>query len=281
MLGYDAIVKKANEVIQIEAGDYLGEDGLYYCGKCHTAKQHRDTVFRIGNVINCLCKCAKEAEEKKEEARKLRELNDKVLKYRSLGFPQEERAEMETWTFANDDGSNPQLMNAMKKYAEGFSKYQAEGKGILLYGDVGRGKTYAACCVANYLIDKGIPCMVTNFSRIEKTLFGMKEGKQEYLDSLNKFPLLVVDDLGVERKTDFMGEIVYAVIDSRERANLPMIITTNLTKEELEKPADMTYKRIFSRVFGNCIPIKVEGKDRRKQKLISSYGEIMGELGLL
>lgn len=275
--GLDAIAKKASEVIKIEDGDYIGEDGLYYCGKCHTPKQHRDNYFRIGNVVMCLCKCAKEEREREDEARKKEELNDQIKKYRSIGFPEEERKNMETWTFENDDGSNPKLMQAMKRYADKFSN---DSKWLLLFGDVGRGKTYAACCVANALIDKGIPCMVTNFSRIEKTVFGMREGKQAYFDSLNRFPLLVVDDLGAERKSEYMGQVVYDVIDARERAGLPMIITTNLTKEEMEDPADMQYKRIFSRVWGNCIPIRVEGKDRRKQKLISSYDEMMKELGL-
>jgi DNA replication protein DnaC len=108
----------------------------------------------------------------------------------------------------------------------------------------------------------------------------MSEGRQEYLDNLNRFPLLVIDDLAAEGKTEYMGELIYSVIDSRERAKLPIIITTNLTKEELEKPADMTYKRIFSRLFGNCIPVKVEGKDRRKQRLIADYGSLRDELGL-
>lgn len=273
----DVIAKKANEVIKIEDGDYYGDDGLLYCGKCHTKKQHRDEFFRVGNVTMCLCKCAKEAREQEEDARKQRELDDKIRKYRSVGFPEED---MKNWTFANDDRSNEKLSNAMQNYVDNFDKYKAEGKGLLLYGDTGRGKTFIACCVANSLIDKGVPVLVTQFARIRNELWGMSEGRQEYLDNLNKFPLLVIDDLAAEGKTEYMGELIYNVIDSRERANLPIIITTNLTKEELENPADMNYKRIFSRLFGNCIPIKVEGKDRRKQRLIAEYGSMRDELGL-
>lgn len=274
---FDSIAKKANEAIGIEDGDYYGEDGLLVCGKCHTKKQHRDMYFRVGRVTMCLCKCASEAMEQEEAERKHRDFLDKIKRYRSVGFPEED---MKNWTFANDDRTNEKLSNAMQTYVDNFDKYREEGKGLLLYGDTGRGKTFSACCVANALIDKGIPVLVTQFTRIRNELWGMSEGRQEYLDNLNRFPLLVIDDLAAEGKTEYMGELIYSVIDSRERAKLPIIITTNLTKEELEAPADMTYKRIFSRLFGNCIPVKVEGKDRRKQRLIADYGSMRDELGL-
>ncbi len=273
----DSIARKANSVIKLEEGDYYGEDGLLYCGKCHTKKQHRDMYFRVGNITMCLCKCAQEARNREDEERKQIELADKIKKYRAVGFPEED---MKNWTFANDDRANEKLSQAMQNYVDNFSKYKAEGKGLLLYGDTGRGKTFAACCIANALIDNGVPVLVTQFTRIRNELWGMREGRQEYLDNLNQFPLLVIDDLAAEGKTEYMGELIYNVIDSRERAKLPIIITTNLTKEELEKPADMTYKRIFSRLFGNCIPVKVEGKDRRKQRLIAEYGSMRDELGL-
>lgn len=272
---FDSIARKANAEIHIEDGDYYGEDGLLYCGKCHTKKQHRDMYFRVGNVTMCLCKCAKEAQEREDAAREQQKQADAIRKYRAVGFPEED---MKNWTFANDDRANETLSNAMRNYVENFDKYKAAGKGLLLYGDTGRGKTFAACCIANALIDKGVPVLVTQFTRIRNELWGMSEGRQEYLDNLNKFPLLVIDDLASESKTEYMGELVYSVIDSRERAKLPIIITTNLTKEELERPADMTYKRIFSRLFGNCIPVKVEGKDRRKQRLIAEYGNMRNEL---
>lgn len=274
---FDSIAKKANEVIKIEDGDYYGEDGLLYCGKCHTKKQHRDMYFRIGNVTMCLCKCAKEERNREEAAEAQRKEAEKIMRYRSVGFPEED---MKNWTFANDDRTNEKLSQAMQTYVENFDKYKAEGKGLLLYGDTGRGKTFSACCVANALIDKGVPVLVTQFTRIRNELWGMSEGRQEYLDNINRFPLLVIDDLAAEGKTEYMGELIYNVIDSRERAKLPIIITTNLTKEELENPADMTYKRIFSRLFGNCVPVRVEGKDRRKQRLIAEYGSMRDELGL-
>ena len=267
---FDFIIEKAKETANITAGDYVGEDNLYYCGKCHTRKQTAIELFGEMKIAPCICKCRADELKAEEEARKQREHFDRVMRMRTVGFP--EKA-MSTWTFANDDGSNPKMSNAMRKFVDNFPTFQKEGKGLLLFGTVGTGKTFLAACVANALIDMGIPCLVTNFARIANEVQGMFEGKQEYYDNLNKFPLLVIDDLSAERKTEYMQEIVFNVIDARYRANLPLIVTTNLTREELLHPSDLTYQRIFSRLFEMCTPIEVSGKDRRQKALREDIGK--------
>lgn len=273
----EGVIEQAKQTNNITDGDYLGEDNLYRCGKCHTPKQCQVHILGKDRIVPCLCKCAAEKMKEEEAAKEREAFERKVQRIRAAGFPE---SDMGSWTFANDDMANPQITQAMKKYVEHFDKYRREGKGLLLYGNVGSGKTYAACEVANALIDQGIPCLVTNFARIANTVFGMNEGKQAYYDSFNKFPLLVVDDLAAERKTEYMGEIIYTVIDSRVRANLPIIVTTNLTSEELKNPADMTYKRIYSRLLGCCFPLEVKGKDRRLQQLRSGFADMAKELGV-
>ena len=274
MNGFDSaialIVERAKETANIDAGDYLGEDNLYYCGNCNTRKQTAINLFGETRVVPCVCKCRADAMAAEDEARRQREFFDKVMKMRSVGFPEKAMSE---WTFKNDDGSNPKMSNAMMKFVENFQTFKQEGKGLLLFGTVGTGKTFLAACVANALIDKGIPCLVTNFARISNEVQGMFEGRQEYYDNLNKYPLLVIDDLSAERKTEYMQEIVFNVIDSRYRAKLPIIVTTNLTREELLHPSDLTYQRIFSRLFEMCTPIEVSGKDRRQKALREDIGK--------
>ena len=274
---FDLLIERAQETANIGEGDYLGEDNLYYCGKCHTRKQTAVTLFGKNRVVPCICKCKAEEIKAEEEAIRQREFFNKVMQMRRAGFPEDA---MKEWTFANDDGSNPKLTKAMQNFVEHFQTFKEDGKGLLLFGSVGTGKTYLAACVANALIDKGIPCLVTNFARIANEVQGKFDGRQQYYDNLNSFPLLVIDDLSAERKTEYMQEIVFNVIDSRYRAKLPIIITTNLTREELQKPADLTNQRIFSRLFEMCTPIEVTGNDRRRKALREDIGKAKQLLGL-
>lgn len=272
----DSLEKKAAERIKAVEGDYY-EDGLLMCGKCHTKKQTRVTVFGEERTPFCICRCEMERREREEAEKKRIEFENTVKKLRQSGFPE---SDMQNWTFENADGSNERIMNAARNYVANFKEFRKNGKGLLLFGTVGCGKTYAAACIANALIDKGYPVLMTNFARIANTVGGMWEGKQEYYDSLNRFPLLILDDLATERKTEYMQEIVFNVIDARYRAGLPLIVTTNLTSEELKHPSDISYQRTFSRLLEMCIPVKVEGKDKRLEKLKADIQPMKDILGL-
>lgn len=274
---FNGIAAKAAAVSPAEQEDYLNEDGLLMCHKCHTPKQCRVTVFGKTNTVHCICKCEQEAEKERERERERHERMLRRDKYRHAGFTEKH---MQQWTFANDDMSNPKLTQAMRNYVEHFAEMKKQGKGLLLYGDVGTGKTYAACEVANALIDEGMPVLVTNFARLCNTLQGMYEGKQQYIDSLNRYVLLVIDDLAAERDTEYMQEQVYNIIDARYRAGLPMIITTNLSGQEIKNPTSISKKRIYSRLLERCHPIEVNGSDRRRAALKDSYAEIKNILGM-
>lgn len=274
---FNDLEKRAAESIKTEPNDYIGEDGLLYCGKCHTKKQTRVVFLGDERTPPCLCKCRQEQRDREEAEFRKAQFADRVKRLRDEGFP--DRG-MHDWTFANADGSNEKLINAAQRYVDNFGDVCKAGKGLLLFGTCGTGKTYIAACIANALIDKGCPVLMTNFARIANTVSGMWEGKQEYYDSLNDYKLLIIDDLAAERKTEYMSEIVFNVIDARYRVGLPFIITTNLTSEELKNPADISYQRTFSRLLERCVPIKVEGKDKRLEKLKSDIQPMKDLLGL-
>lgn len=272
----DGMERKAAASIKAEQGDFL-LDGLLHCGKCKTPKQCRVEIFGEIRTPMCLCKCEVEKKEREEEERLRQDFLRKIKEYRKLGFPE---SDMEHWTFANDDMSNEKITKAMLNYVDNFGELRKAGKGLLLYGTVGTGKTFAACEVANALIDKGYPVLVTNFARLTNTIQGMFDGKQEYIDSLNRFELLVIDDLGAERNSDYMQEMVYNIIDSRYRAGLPLIITTNLTIEEIKKPGDIGRARIYDRLLERCFPIEVTGGSRRRKAVREGYEDMKKLLGL-
>lgn len=272
----DSIEQTAAESVKAENNDYI-QDGLLYCGKCHTAKQCRVSILGKERTPYCLCKCEVEKRDREAAALKQQEFERKIRNMRRMGFPE---AEMQKWTFEADDGANAEVTKVMKSYVRNFATFKEIGKGLLLYGNVGTGKTFAAACVANALIDKGYPCLMTNFARLRNTLNGMYDGKQEYIDGLSRFSLLIIDDLASEADTEYMGEVVQNIIDSRYRSGLPIIITTNLTGEELRRPADMRKQRIYSRLFDMTLPLEVKGKDRRKEHLKDDFQEYKDLLGM-
>lgn len=271
------LIENCKTNIPVNEGDYIGEtDGLLYCGNCHTRKQTEVKLFGQIKRPMCLCKCAAEKREAEKRERERFEFEERVKELRKSGFPE---SDMSQWTFNNDDMENPKITNAMKNYVEKFTDFKKAGKGLLLHGGVGTGKTFAACEVANALIDKGYPVLVTNFARLVNTLQTTFE-KQEYIDSLNRFALLVIDDLGIERDTAFIQEQVYNIIDSRYRAGLPMIITTNLSIEKIKNPESIEYGRIYDRILERCFPIEVSGGSRRRKAIRESYNDMKGLLGL-
>ena len=224
-----------------------------------------------------MCKCEQEKREKEEAERARQENEKRIEKLRKMGFPD---AEMQRYTFDIDDNQNAKVTNIAKRYVANFEEIKKRGSGLLLFGGVGSGKTFIASCIANDLINRGYPCLVTNFARLTNTISGMYDGKQEYIDGLNKFKLLVIDDLGAERETDYMGEIIHNIIDSRYRVKLPLIITTNLTIDSMQNPQDIRKKRIYSRLLEMCIPVFLPGSDRRLKKSENEYNYMKNLLGL-
>ena len=272
-MSIDNVIKSIAKEPKKNEGDYIGKDGLLYCGKCNTKKQVR-VKLHDGKVITprCLCKCELEKLAQREAEQKQREHILEVERYRSVGFADKE---LKNCTFENSDNADSQATKAAKRYVENFSDFRKIGKGLMFYGGVGTGKTFLASAIANALIENCIPCLVTNFTRITNKLQGTFEGKQEYMDSLNKFALLVIDDFGMERNTEYMNEIVYNVIDSRYRSGKPLIVTTNLTMQEINNPDNIDKQRIYSRITEMCVPIRVEGKDRRQE---TKNGDIIAKL---
>lgn len=167
-------------------------------------------------------------------------------------------------TFAQDDNRNPAVSDVCRKYVDHWEEMKADNIGILFYGGVGTGKSFLACCIANALIDRCVKASVTNFPRIMNRLQGFGEDKQGFLDKLNRYDCLVIDDLGVERDTSYSVEQIYNVVDARSRSGKPLIVTTNLSLDDLRNPSSMGYARIYDRVLEMCpIKLKLSGDSRR------------------
>lgn len=264
---------KISEKVPNSGSEYMGDDGFMHCAVCNCKVQTEVEFMGKKKVVRCICDCKK----KELDAIKEMERQQELDRQRRLCFAETNMAD---WTFKHDDLKNQKMSHAMKNYVKNFTEFRAEGKGLLLHGTVGTGKTYFAACIANALIDEGYHVLMTNFARLTNQIQGMYEGKQEFIDSLNRYTLLIIDDLGAERKSEFMQEMVFNIIDSRYRSGLPFIITTNLTADEIKKPKDVGYSRIYDRILERCFPVEVTGNSRRRQNVKDSFYDVKEKLGL-
>lgn len=248
---------------RLREDEYLGEEGLIYCSRCRTVRQKRIEVAGKTIEPRCMCACQTAAYEQQEQERKHREFLDRVEKNRSVGLTD---PVLRKHTFVNDLGYNPKQLEMAKQFVQHWEEFQKDSMGLLLWGPVGTGKSFIAGCIANALLDRGVPVMMTNFARLLNKLTDMYAGdRNAYIDSFNSFPLLIIDDLGVERNSEFAREQVFSVIDSRYRSQLPMIVTTNLTPKEMKNPVDLSRARIYDRVLERCTPIRVDNQNIREQ----------------
>ncbi len=136
---------------------------------------------------------------KREEAEKHRKHLQIVEDLKRNGFINDE---MRNWTFENLWKQRKQSEIA-RIFVEDFADMQKENMGLLFWGNVGTGKSYLAGCIANALMDKEIPVCMTNFTAILHTLENSFVGRNEYIDRLCRYPLLIIDDLGKERGTEY------------------------------------------------------------------------------
>ena len=260
MNDFDSIVKRM-AITRLEPGDYTGEDGLLYCGKCRTPKQFRmDTPPLTGRLLPCPCRCEQERIDREATEQETRRHIQSVENLKRRGFTD---PAMCMWTFGNDNGKCPQMKHA-HFYVEHWDTMLAENIGYLLWGGVGTGKSYFAGCIANALMEKEIAVRMTNFALILNDLTASFEGRNEYISQLCRAPLLIIDDFGMERGTEYGLEQVYNVIDSRYRSRKPLIVTTNIPLQDLQHPQNTTHARIYDRLLEMCAPIRFSSENFRK-----------------
>ena len=169
------------------------------------------------------------------------------------------------------------ISNVCRKYCKNWYKVYNDNHGIIMYGDVGTGKTFYAACISNELAERGINVLMTNIpvliSKMSHNFEGEKEG---ILKKISNVPLLVLDDFGVERTSDYTIEKTYEIIDTRYRSGKPVIITTNQDVEKWFKCRDIKMERIYSRIREMCsitLP-RFTGSERRYENYIKKRDEI-------
>lgn len=238
----------------VQNGDYV-KDGLWHCGTCHKPKEKEMTM--LGKVFNIrlMCDCERAASDKaaKEEQEKGRKKRIAALRAKGIKDPELARRRFSGST--ETDG-----LLKCKRYVDAWPKMKQENIGLLLWGNTGNGKTHAAACMANELIDQEVPVMMTSFPRILQGGFN----KSDLLEEMQHYQMVVIDDFGAERQSEYSLETVYLIIDELYKAKRPTIITTNLDlNKDFLSPPDTTHQRIYERILEMCVPVLFQGDNIR------------------
>ena len=265
------------EVSPIKKGDYKGDDGLIRCGVCGERKQLKINILGYSRIVPCICQCrADELEEKRKRdeyeermhtVNRLKDASMMASKFRDACFSKYK--------------VRPENRNQVKlawNYVKRFHEMKEKNQGLLLYGPVGTGKSYTAACIANALMEQSVTVVMTSFVKILQDIQSVGN-EANYIQILNSASLLIIDDLGAERNTDYALEKVYNIIDSRSRTDKPMILTTNLELSDMLECTDIRYKRVYDRIFETCYPVEMKGKSFREIEAAQRFEEMEKFLG--
>lgn len=272
------IVINTRKNARINENDYQKEN-LWHCGTCHTPKECLKSLGGQDRILPCICKCQQEQKKQEETRWEQQQKNFKIRRLTHDGVVDKRYLE---YTFANDDGQTPKVTQICQNFVANFREIQRDKTGGLLFcGDVGTGKTFFACCIANALLAQGVPVAITNLAMVISQLQDL-DTKQQVIPKLCRKKLVVLDDLGAERNTSFAKEQVFNVIDSLIRAEVVVIVTSNLSPQEMTATTDLTDRRIYDRVLNDLCPlhIPVTGRSRREEQGKDKSAELKKRLGM-
>ena len=193
------------------------------------------------------CKCAR--------SRSARNMSERLRK-RGLSD-----ITLHSMRFDNDREYNQSVCKKAREYAAHWDEMKAENIGLLLSGGVGTGKTFYAGCIANALIDRGVYVLMTTLSKVIGAGFG--DEYREALKNVEEADLVIFDDVGAERGTEFAWERAFDTIDTRIRSGKPMIVTTNLSPKTMSLCENIRERRVYDRILGSCVVIPVTGQSIR------------------
>ena len=247
---------------------YMGDDGFLHCSICHEPVQMKApeecrNIFPSG-IMDRHCRCVRERIEREKAEQERRKAEERIAKLQRLCFT--DPAYMRH-TFEQDKGYNPAARKVAEWYVDTYQERRKNNEGLMFMGDTGTGKTFFACCIANALIQKGVSVWVTTMQPLLRKA-GDYNSADMLFEQIKSIELLILDDFGTSQNSARNIDLMFEIIDTRERSRKPLIITTNLAPGDFKEPP-LELKSIYSRIKGMCwssadSPVRMSGSDLRE-----------------
>ena len=209
-----------------------------------------------------MCECLRELcrQEQKREVSILSGSKDAFNQFRLEYYPDQ----IDRNLGVNIRSVMEKAFQTCRRYAQFFTEKSGN---LLLSGDTGLGKTFLSACIARTVADRGYSVVYESaghlFANLERAKFANDEAAREVCRKYTECDLLIVDDLGTEMPGQFTTAALYGLINDRLLAAKPMIVSTNLTIDEMLKRYS---PQIASRLRGSFERLAFVGEDIRVLK---------------
>ncbi len=241
-------------------GDHVDAEGFLVCGTCGERKQQKHSIGLIRR--NCACERTRiERDNAEAEARRHKQAVESIQQRGRID------PAMRNLCFSTLDDRSARVTETCRSYVAGWGAALRENYGILFFGTTGTGKSHHAYAIANGIAEKEHSVFCGTVLDLISAMQDNQQSREKILHIVKTTDLLLLDDFGATRYTDYQWEQVYSIINARYNARKPTIITTNLSPKAMEASTDEWMCRVYSRIKSMCaIHLRLSGEDRRTEE---------------
>lgn len=270
----DALAELANP---IKPGDFRDGQGILHCGKCGASmeyitklenikvspafyseldEEHKQRVDAMRNLLagrkhRIPCRCKEEERKAYEKVQKKQAIKD------NMNYCFGRTPALFDCVFELDKSPDIWASKVARRFAGNFKTVTAQGNILVFCGDVGHGKTFYACAIANKLLQDGLRVKFTNISNLVGQAIQYHLSLQTIIDGVCENDLIILDDFGAEDASDKTNANTYQIINALYERKKPVVITTNLSKEKLNAPETIEQQRVYSRILERATVVDV------------------------
>lgn len=247
-----------NNNLTLQQDEYL-QDGLIMCKKCRTARMFVSPDGRF--KTRCLCTCQSKEQERLLKEKRIAEIEERKKQLKAICIKHEK---WRLFTIEKSEEKESKAYKVAVGYIKDFAKHKIGGTGIVFYGEKGAGKTYFSSAIANAVFDKGNSVYMCNANEL-MSVFDNANGEviNQEIERISRADLFVLDDLGAERSSEYAQGKIYQVINTRVLSGKPMVISTNVSSEQINAEKSGILRRTYDRIFEVCYPVLMTGNWRK------------------